>query len=67
MRLQCHIDGLGLKIVHLWILNHFNVFIKIHEYANQINLHYLPQDKRDMSKLKNETRYSGLGPATVPI
>ena len=58
---------LGLKIVYLWILNHFNVFITIHEYANIDELHYLPQEKMDMSKLNNETRLSGIERATVAI
>ena len=36
---QCHNDSLDLKEVYLWILFYdftviFNVFIKIHEYAN---------------------------------
>ena len=35
---KCHNDCLGVKLVYLWIFNDFsvsfNVFIKIHEYAN---------------------------------
>ena len=36
-----HNDSLGMKVVYLWILTIdfsvlFNVFIKIHEYANYI-------------------------------
>ena len=39
---KCHNDSLGLKLVYLCIFNGFsviifNVFIKIHEYANQIS------------------------------
>ena len=58
---KCHKDSLGLKLVHLWIFNDFslvffNVFIKINEYVNLI-----PYNKRAMSKLSNETTFSGLG------
>ena len=35
---KCHNDSFGLKLVYLLILNDiFNVFIKIHEYANYIS------------------------------
>ena len=37
---KCHNDSLGLKLVYLGTFNDFsvifNVFFKIHEYANQI-------------------------------
>ena len=31
------------------------------------NLHYLPQDKKYMYKLNNETKISGVGRATVAL
>ena len=38
---KCYNDSLGLKLVYLWIINDFSfifdVFIKIHEYDNEIS------------------------------
>ena len=45
----------------------FDVFIKIHEYANKIICITYHRIKRDMSSLKNDTRLSGLGQTTVAI